>query len=60
MATDKKEDAIVSPAPSTRRNATPREVLAARMKNIEDRGLMTPKMQRQVDRMIANIERGKK
>ena len=48
-----------APAP-TSHNSTPREVLAQRMKVAEEAGVMTPKLQRQFDRMAANIVKGNK
>lgn len=40
------------------RNSSAREVLAARLKNAQDRGILTPKLQRQFDRMAANVVKG--
>lgn len=48
-----------APAP-TSRNSDAREVLAQRVKNAQDAGIMTPKLQRQFDRMAANIQKGNK
>lgn len=59
MAENKKDGQNVAPVQAPR-SSTAREVLAARMKNIEDRGIMTPALQRQVDRMIVNVERARK
>lgn len=44
----------------TAQKSTPREVLAQRMKNAEEAGVMTPKLQREFDRMAANIVKGNK
>lgn len=56
MAENKQEVTATSrPAP---RSASPREVFAARLKAVQDAGLMTPKMQRNFDRMLTKIEKG--
>ena len=44
----------------TSRNSTAREVLAQRVKNAQDAGVMTPKLQREFDRMAANLLKGNK
>lgn len=48
-----------APAP-TSHNSTAREVLAQRVKNAQEAGVMTPKLQRQFDRMAANLVKGGK
>lgn len=40
------------------RNSSAREVLAARLKTAQETGILTPKMQRQFDRMAANLAKG--
>lgn len=45
---------------SAPRKSTAREVLAQRVKNAQDAGVMTPKLQRQFDRMAANLMKGNK
>lgn len=48
-------------AAPTSHNSTAREVLAQRQKNAQDAGTLTPKLQRQLDKMAANIiMKGKK
>lgn len=40
------------------RKSSAREVLAARIKTAQETGVLTPKMQRQFDRMAANLAKG--
>ncbi len=47
-------------ATPTSRNSTAREVLAQRQKNAQDAGTLTPKLQREYDRMAANLVKGMK
>lgn len=42
------------------RSSSPLEVLAARRKTAEETGVLTLKMQRQFDRMAANLGKGRK
>lgn len=51
---------VKSEATTASRNSTAREVLAQRVKNAQDAGVMTPKLQRQFDRMAANLVKGNK
>lgn len=44
----------------TSHNSTAREVLAQRQKNAQDAGTLTPKLQREYDRMAANLVKGMK
>lgn len=58
MAENKPEapkNAVASP-----RNSSPLEVLAARRRVAEETGVLTPKMQRQFDRMAAKLQKGSK
>lgn len=57
---DAKKEAPTSGATGQNTNSTPREVLAARIKAAQAAGLLTPKLQRQFDRMAANLLKGKK
>lgn len=54
MAENKTEAPKAPVAPQTR-NASAREVLAARVKTAQDTGILTPKLQRQFDRAAAKI-----
>lgn len=47
-------------ATPTSHNSTAREVLAQRQKNAQDAGTLTPKLQREYDRMAANLVKGMK
>lgn len=47
-------------ATPTSHNSTAREVLAQRQKNAQDAGTLTPKLQREFDKMAANLMKGKK
>lgn len=60
MAEAKKEAPSTGASIERTANSTPREVLAARIKSAQDAGLLTAKLQRQFDRMAANILKGKK
>lgn len=60
MAEAKKEAPSTSAEVNRTANSTPREVLAARIQAAKAAGLLTPKLQRQFDRMAANLLKGKK
>lgn len=55
---ENKAEAPKATATSTTRNASAREVLAARLKTAQETGILTPKMQRQFDRMASNVAKG--
>lgn len=58
MAEAKPQTALA--ATPTSHNSTAREVLAQRQKNAQDAGTLTPKLQREFDKMAANLVKGKK
>lgn len=60
MADKKQENLATESRESKQINASPREVLAARLLNMEKHSTITPKMQRQIDRMIAKTEKRSK
>lgn len=47
-------------ATPTSHNLTAREVLARRQKNAQDAGTLTPKLQREFDKIAANLMKGTK
>lgn len=55
-------EAKTQPAPAAPKsnNSSAREVLALRLKNAQEAGSLTPKLQRQFDIMAANLVKGNK
>lgn len=57
---EKKEESQSVKVVEQPRSASAREVFAARMQSVENNRKMTPKLRRQLDRMMANLQKGNK